>query len=97
MGLHLIQTLKNIAVTARQAASNYHNKWYSEALTLADKVHVQEGKPICHRQVKPLVKRYKSPARTSSISTISKNCSTFDSIEPEMVLLVRMMLDLFEK
>ncbi|XP_057295877.1 52 kDa repressor of the inhibitor of the protein kinase-like [Hydractinia symbiolongicarpus] len=50
--LHLIQSLKNMSLTIRASANDYHNNWYKEAVSLASTVRVQENRPrVCSRQV----------------------------------------------
>ena len=40
-GIHLIDALKNLGITMRNEADLYQNRWYTEAVTLADKVVLQ--------------------------------------------------------
>ena len=35
-GLHLIESLKALAITRRQEVDEFHNKWYKKALTLTE-------------------------------------------------------------
>ena len=35
-GIHLIDALKNLGITMRNEADFYHDRWYTEAVALAD-------------------------------------------------------------
>ena len=37
-GIHLIDALKNLGITMRNEVDLYHDRWYTEAVALADKV-----------------------------------------------------------
>ncbi|XP_046862770.1 52 kDa repressor of the inhibitor of the protein kinase-like [Xenia sp. Carnegie-2017] len=50
-GLNLIEALKTLSRTVRNEVDVYHANWYSIALTMAEKVGVEEKKPrTCGRQ-----------------------------------------------
>ncbi|XP_046851139.1 52 kDa repressor of the inhibitor of the protein kinase-like [Xenia sp. Carnegie-2017] len=50
-GLNLIEALKKLSRTVRNEVDVYHANWYSIALTMAEKVGVEEKKPrTCGRQ-----------------------------------------------
>ena len=36
--IHLIDALKNLGITMRNEVDLYHDRWYTEAVALADKV-----------------------------------------------------------
>ena len=36
-GIHLIDALKNLGITMRNEADLYHDRWYTEAVALANK------------------------------------------------------------
>ena len=46
-GIHLIDALKNLGFTMRNEADLYHDRWYTEAVALADKVSIKEKMPRC--------------------------------------------------
>ena len=50
-GIHLIESLKNVVYMTRANVDNYHTEWYEKAVTLAQKVFVDESRPrTCGRQ-----------------------------------------------
>ena len=46
-GIHLIDALKNLGITMRNEADLYYDRWYTEAVALADKVSIKEKMPRC--------------------------------------------------
>ncbi|XP_046861158.1 52 kDa repressor of the inhibitor of the protein kinase-like [Xenia sp. Carnegie-2017] len=44
-GMHLIESLKNLGILLRNDVDLYHGKWYSEAVSLAKNVDVDEKMP----------------------------------------------------
>ena len=46
-GIHLIDTLKNLSITMRNEADLCYDRWYTEAVALADKVSIEEKMPRC--------------------------------------------------
>ena len=46
-GIHLIDALKNLGITMRNETDLCHDRWYTEAVALADKVSIEEKKPRC--------------------------------------------------
>ena len=41
-GLHLIESLKTLAITRRQDVDEFHSKWYKKALTVSEKIIITE-------------------------------------------------------
>ena len=75
-GFHLIESLKNLFIAVRNNADVYHNKWYSEAVALAQEVNIEERK---HRTCKKQIHRDNHDVET--VSDYFKNSLTLPIID----------------
>ena len=80
-GIHLIDALKNLGITMRNEVDLYHDRWYTEAVALADKISIEEKMPRCASKQKH---RDNPPASTPDYFKMSITIPLLDHLNLDL-------------